>query len=629
MVEMVQVPVGDLRLPGEIGVQESDLLDRMPDGKLEEDSATEKVRLVSLGCFCGPKLSFKKIGRGSETLPFDWLRTRIDGLLHFMRNDYEGFYDWTTQQQVGDTSMNIYRGYYHSFWHDNPTDPAMHERYDRRIQRFKEIDATSSTVVFVRALASSDELAKCPELLKELKLRHGPNACLLVIVDFQTTAQGAALIKGHSDLLVYYLTGDVHIDGDGAPYCEPVRVGLDWAVGRPIKAMVFDSFEIIINCVDETNWGMTGLENVPAFEDEPRPATKDGEEEAPRWVEKIPGKPSPPQHQEARPEPVVEPSPEPSPSGPANNVESDLLETFGATSHKAVNDVVLVSLGCFCGPKLTFQKMGRGAETLPFDWVRTSFDGLLHFIRTDFEGYFNYKTKRSVPNSKMVMYRSHLHSFWHDNPDAPEMQEKYRRRIARFGALKDSERPILFVRAVSSMDELRWADELLDALKEGFGEKACLLLIADFQRSTLGAIFVEDVEDIIVYFMCSADRGSGAEAMAPYSTPVQIAIDWVNGEALEAGCVASLAELWALADNVSGNNLADFGEFQAFEPLSADDDAAASLTQVASKGFKTSGACDGFGDEGDAKQHTTDRTPRGGLCHNGVWKLLRRALGCK
>ena len=25
-----------------------------------------------------------------------------------------------------------YRSYYHSFWHDDPTDPGMHERYKRR-----------------------------------------------------------------------------------------------------------------------------------------------------------------------------------------------------------------------------------------------------------------------------------------------------------------------------------------------------------------------------------------------------------------------------------------------------------------------------------------------------------------
>lgn len=53
-------------------------------------AAQDHITLVSLGCFCGPKLSFKHIGRGAETLPFDWMRTCGAALLKFMRNDFEG-----------------------------------------------------------------------------------------------------------------------------------------------------------------------------------------------------------------------------------------------------------------------------------------------------------------------------------------------------------------------------------------------------------------------------------------------------------------------------------------------------------------------------------------------------------
>lgn len=47
--------------------------------------------------------------------------------------------------------------------------------------------------------------------------------------------------------------------------------------------------------------------------------------------------------------------------------ESDLLENLGAKYSSTEEDVQLVSLGSYCGPKLSFQKMGKGAATLPFE----------------------------------------------------------------------------------------------------------------------------------------------------------------------------------------------------------------------------------------------------------------------
>mmetsp|Transcript_35105 Transcript_35105/g.76666 ORF Transcript_35105/g.76666 Transcript_35105/m.76666 type:complete len:625 (-) Transcript_35105:92-1966(-) len=522
--EIMSVAVPNLRR--ETGDQESDLLDRMPDGEGHADSDTEHVQLVSLGCYCGPKLSFKKIGRGAETLPFDWLRTRLSGVRHFLKNDFDGFYDWTTKQSVPDSKMTIYRGYYHSFWHDNPNDPAMIERYQRRIARFMSIDARTKPVLFVRAACTSDELSEAGELLADLKALFGDSACLLLIVDFQKTAQGAAAVGGHPDLLVYYLSGDAHKEPDGAPYCKPILVALDWMVGRPIEAMQFVDLDTIVDCADETQWGLRGLAGLPAFEDEPLRGRE--------------------------------------PGAAVLSNESELLENLGGQSAIHDDAVILVSLGCYCGPKLTFQQMGRGAETLPFDWVRVSFDGLLHFISTSFEGFFNYTTQSKVPNSHMTMFRSPLHSFWHDNPDSEEMRTKYKRRITRFESLGESGRPLLFVRAVATCDELLRANELLDLLVKSFGPQACLLLILDWQPKTLGTFVVEHRDDLLVYFL-GKEVHEGEKVSAPYSDAVEVAIKWAIGESFTTKSVPNLQSLYAVADK-NFPSLANFGGFDAFEP---------------------------------------------------------------
>lgn len=685
MVEIMSISVADLIQPGEVGLQESDLLDRMPDGKVEGDTATEQVRLISLGAYCGPKLSFKKIGRGAETLPFDWLRTRLDGVLHFLRNDFEGFYDWSTMQKVPN-GMTIYRGYYHSFWHDNPLEDAMRERYDRRIQRFKETDAHSAPVLFVRACAETSELGRSDELLAELKIQFGKYASLLMILDFQSTATGPALVDGHPDLMVWYLSGSIHSEvRDGCPYTEPVKVALDWVVGRQVSCMQFINLDTIVACADATVWGRWGLDGVPAFEDEPCNGTRtimhmkapsssttvaasasasagaasdgssdeqlaDASEVTPaEGVEEAEGlgaagageadevalgsggasgaraaalacEVAAAEEVAAEIEALSETataaaassvppaSSEAAARKPQIDVESDLMEGLSLCYAPVVDGIALISLGCFCGPKLTFQQLGRGSETLPFDWIRSSFDGLLHFIKTDFESFFNYTTRREMPNTHMVMYRSHLHSFWHDNPDSEEMRVKYRRRIARLVGFKNTKSPLLFVRAISSMDELSRAGELLQALKEHFGMQACLLLIADFQRETLGAITVENQEDLLVYFLGAADRGPEG-TMAPYGRPTKIAIDWVKGEAFEAGCVSNLPSLRALANPTTAVDLAHFGVADgAFEPAPAPDtEQVAAPADVTTRGLEATAP---------ARQE--------GMCHQGVWRLLAR-----
>lgn len=252
------------------GDQESDMMEQLTKGVAEPDALTDAVKLVSLGCFCGPKLSFQKMGRGAETLPFDWVRTRITGVLHFMRNDFDGFFDFLTRAPVpGLPDMTMYRSYHHSFWHDDPTSPDMHDRYNRRIKRFREIDARSSGVLFVRSAATSEDIHHASELLQELKVRFGQQACLLLILDFQRLAQGAAIVQEEPNLLVYFLDDRVHTGSDYAPYSEQIKTALDWMVNRPIDGMRFETVADVATCVEEMSSGLMGLGGLYSFEASP------------------------------------------------------------------------------------------------------------------------------------------------------------------------------------------------------------------------------------------------------------------------------------------------------------------------------------------------------------------------
>lgn len=274
------VPAGNQRS----GEQESDLLEKLPVGGAHSldagDELLNGVQLVSLGCYCGPKLTFQKMGRGAETLPFDWIRTNIDGVLHFLRTDFEGFFDFVTRQPVpGSSKMVMYRSPLHSFWHDDPTAESMRERYCRRMKRFWALGASGSKLLFVRVAASTQELQPLPrpvgsgaaavlDLLAELRSRF-KEARLLLILNSQTFS-GPALVDQAPNLIIYFLTPEAHMPTNpdfSAPFASAVKCALDWSVGRAVpQARKFATIELLADVTSPDHWGYDGLGGLDAFE---------------------------------------------------------------------------------------------------------------------------------------------------------------------------------------------------------------------------------------------------------------------------------------------------------------------------------------------------------------------------
>lgn len=259
------------------GKQESDMLELCARAS-SCDETTSHVQLISLGCYCGPKLTFQKIGRGAETLPFDWLRTSLDGVLHMLRTNFQGFFEYTSRLPVpGYEPMVIYRGKLHSFWHDNPDEESMHERYTRRIARLYGMSSKdrrkgqeTHPTLFVRVAASTDELPRIQELLDELTSIFGKEVFLLLILNWQVSFIGFASLSSIPNLLVYFADSSIH-DREkqtvpGAPYAAAVQSGLQWAAGRPVKSVVFSELNLLLTKVDRNSWGYTGMGGLAAFE---------------------------------------------------------------------------------------------------------------------------------------------------------------------------------------------------------------------------------------------------------------------------------------------------------------------------------------------------------------------------
>jgi len=251
------------------GKQESDMLEKL--GTKYQQTPDAEVQLISLGSYCGPKLTFQKIGRGAATLPFDWIRTRMEGIIHFLRHDFQNFFDFVTQQRVPDTDLMVmFRGYYHSFWHDDPNEPSMHERYERRIQRLWEMKSNEEEkLLFVRSNVSHEEVLQVPELMRELRGKFGPSVRFLLILENQKQMLGPATVVEDDHVMLHYLSMDVHKKGhpeNVAPYARAVESALEWCLGKIIGCHKFTSFEEAFGFVDPYPGGEKGMGGLAAFE---------------------------------------------------------------------------------------------------------------------------------------------------------------------------------------------------------------------------------------------------------------------------------------------------------------------------------------------------------------------------
>lgn len=225
------------------------------------------MRVISLGSACNVKESIRAVGMDAESMPFDWMKTRLAGILRYLQNDFVGFFDVSTRSHVPNCKdMVMYRDFYHSFWHDDLGDENCLEKYRRRIGRFQALDAESKPILFVRSVAESAELTQTQQLADALVRIFGSRAKLLVIVDFQHSVTGPVLIKGSPNVFVYCNVVAVHSTGK-APYIDAIRCALDWAMDKEITGLTLDSLEMLAARAEYVS--MISVQGLDAFERSP------------------------------------------------------------------------------------------------------------------------------------------------------------------------------------------------------------------------------------------------------------------------------------------------------------------------------------------------------------------------
>lgn len=143
----------------------------------------------------------------------------------------------------------------------------------------------------------------------------------------------------------------------------------------------------------------------------------------------------------------------------------------------------IVSIGGWCGVSLVVRKkMALCHEAFPFDYILSSFHGVIHFLQSGFDDFFPEKILPFIENDRKQFVGAHTIFLHHDLQD-PMVVKALRRRIDRFLDLLIQGGPVLFVRASGAhFDEAEQIPEFLSVIREKFPAlKFRLLFISHYQ----------------------------------------------------------------------------------------------------------------------------------------------------
>lgn len=238
-------------------------------------------------------------------------------------------------------------------------------------------------------------------------------------------------------------------------------------------------------------------------------------------------------------------------------------------------DVSCVSLGCWCAVAACLSHLKLRDAAYPFDWNRTTMQGVIHFLQTGFADFLRFWLVKPFPGSiasgEKAFCGAH-HSVWHEDLSTLEGVTKYHRRISRF--FGNRAQRLLFIRIVNTTTEVLDGKLLLTVLQGLFPKSdVFLLLIVDCQplacamvvAGTGGRLLAHCVaqwpQDVLVYqeailFAYRRYPGPGL----PVAVPHPLSLTWARHK-FDVGCAglsngdATCSEAWVHPDTFQAPHL--------------------------------------------------------------------------
>jgi len=214
-----------------------------------------------------------------------------------------------------------------------------------------------------------------------------------------------------------------------------------------------------------------------------------------------------------------------------------------------------ISMGCFCAPSYALQMLGLKRYSYPFDWVRSSIDGIIHCLNVQFQDFLTYSTSWMQDQYLVFGGTRWGGSFWHHNLEAPVTQEDMLRRVQRLYGVGEvaASKPRFFVRCVNSTREIDSATRLREALRKMLpeAEEVLLLIIVDVQSSTGPMAVAGEAGHGVLFYQISDAETSKALIQGARGLPI-----WSRSHATAiafavrywAGCAGARSNVRMFAD---------------------------------------------------------------------------------
>jgi hypothetical protein len=222
---------------------------------------------------------------------------------------------------------------------------------------------------------------------------------------------------------------------------------------------------------------------------------------APSTVSAQPDVPAAPQPNPSKPKGKRVLKPEPWLERPFQEARRAALGLQAGRAHQFAEGSEYVGLGSFCAVSRALQALDLKKFSYPFDWTRSSLEGILHCIDHNFSDFLIHSSCKEHDAAGVCFGCAWGGSFWHHDPTEPQSQQDFARRIARLYGQREVplSKPRVFVRSMNSTDEVYLIPKLMHTLRWMLpGVTVYLLLLVDNQPSA-GFMRLQGVPEVLLY----------------------------------------------------------------------------------------------------------------------------------
>lgn len=217
------------------------------------------MNFISIGGWCGTKIALKDLGLFDEpSLPFDSVRTSIEGIIDCIENDFFNFFPKELKKDNRFSFYKPFLGKYVGFYHHNHNllDKNVVESFERKIIRFDE-KIKKNNCIFLRTIVREkydDEIKYYKKLQNAIDKKY-PNISYIIcfIIPNQPNTQYYTHLDNRTFL--FTLNDKSHINNNLKNEYKPI---FDFIINNTLFVNIPNSNDIEINDLSTRLWLVDG-----------------------------------------------------------------------------------------------------------------------------------------------------------------------------------------------------------------------------------------------------------------------------------------------------------------------------------------------------------------------------------